>query len=110
MTGYRTYEDSKGIRQTVWDLSTNYHSGNSAKTKEFDWEIEQDNGKIYYDDNRITAMQHKKNQSYSFDLHSPEGSSNFERTFKYRVIPTNYCIRMYSHDYLYNTEQKFEIL
>lgn len=43
MTGYRTYEDSKGIRQTVWDLSTNYHSGNSAKIKKLDEEIEQDN-------------------------------------------------------------------
>ena len=45
MTGYRTYEDSKGIRQTVWDLSTNYHSGNSAKIKKLDEEIEQDNNR-----------------------------------------------------------------
>ena len=62
MTGYRTYGDSKGIRQTVWDLSTNYHSGNSAKRKKINQEIEQDNNrKKYYDDNHscpITVTQH----------------------------------------------------
>ena len=63
MTDYRTYGDSKGIRQTVWDLSTNYHSGNSAKRKKLNQEIEQDNKRKYYDDNHncpITTTQHNE--------------------------------------------------
>ena len=85
MTGYRTYGDSKGIRQTVWDLSTNYHPGNSAKRKKLNQEIEQDNKRKYYDDNHncpITATQHNE-PIHFFDLHFPEGSTHFERTFKY---------------------------
>ena len=110
MTGYRTYGDSKGIRQTVWDLSTNYQSGNSAKRKKLDQEIEQDkHGKKYHDNNHncpITATQHNDEPIKTFSSCTLLKARPILRELSNITSSANNCTRIHTITYTNRSEQK----